>query len=151
MFKQVCSLDDQKGAIRIRGNVTERKAYFASGFTQYVPYQLKGKGDHCLAAAPAAEAVGNIFEIGVPQGETTTTAGWYWCVIEGPCTLATVGTTDIADNAFLKVAAAAVNAILDHATVPTAAAFAQALAANATDTVVTNIAVVHLGHKPTVS
>nr|MDA3936784.1 hypothetical protein [Actinomycetota bacterium] len=81
---QIVESGDQKGEVKSVGGVQYIKAYFASGFTQYTPYVLDQGATlfNPTASAPATNAVANS-RVVVPQGDTTTVAGWYWAAFQG--------------------------------------------------------------------
>lgn len=132
----IIPVDDQQGAIRFNAaGQQEQKVYFAAGFTQYRPYMVANTA--AAATSPAAIAAATeadaVYHVCVPQGATTTTAGWYWAVIQGVCQALVDGTTDVANGGFLEVINAGTAFILDHATAPTVNAMAIARAAQATN------------------
>ena len=123
----VLERDAQQGAIRFNSSgQVEQKVYFASGFTQYRPYKIGPTA--AASTSPAGSAASTeadaVYSIGIPQGDTTTDAGWYWVVIQGVCQALVDGTTDVANGAFLEVLNAGTGFVLDHATAPTVNAMA---------------------------
>jgi hypothetical protein len=114
--KQIVPSADQYGATKTHGNKVFRKAYFASGFTQYLPYVIDydGSANQPVGIAPAALAVYQ--EIGVPQDATTTTAGWYWVQVAGPCTAYVDGTASAAAGSFIELTANTRTFMFDHGT-----------------------------------
>ena len=106
--------------------------YCASGFTQYQPYVVDQGATGPIAGAPATLAV-NACKVAVPQGTTTTTAGWYEFVVGGQCEALVDGTTDVAAGAFLEVLNAGTALVLDHATAATEGAVGFAIDAVTAD------------------
>lgn len=130
----IIPVDEQQGAVRYNAaGQKEKKVYFASGFTQYRPYSVMQTADAATSPAALAPVTNATYagEICVPQGTTTTTAGWYWAVVEGVCNAAVDGdTTDVGLGDFLEVINAGTAFIIDHATAPTGSAAAVAREAN---------------------
>jgi len=96
-------------------------AYFASGFTQYKPYAISNTADtnnSPAAIAPATEADA-VLAVCVPQGTTTSTAGWYPAVIKGVCDALCDGSTDIGLGDFLELKNAETALTYDHESAPT--------------------------------
>lgn len=134
MDTQLIDAADQYGATRRIGNKVFRKVYFASGYTQYAIYQIAAGATGPTATAVATRSV--VGMVCVPQGATTTTAGWYWAQIQGPATMLVEGTTDVASGNMLEVLNAETSAKLDHASVESANTIAVAAAAQAANSAV---------------
>jgi len=132
---EITPVDEQQGMIfppNAMGQV-EQMVYFASGFTQYRPYNVGNTADAATSPAAVAPVANATYsgKICVPQGDTTTTAGWYRAVIQGVCNAAVDGdSTDVGLGDFLEVIAAGTAFIIDHATAPTGSAAAIAREAN---------------------
>ena len=118
-FQQVTESENQQGSEKSEDGKKWLKVYCASGYTQYKPYMVGDgtSGNSPAAIAPATLAIEQ--RLWVPQGDTTTTAGWYWGVVQGTCECLVDGTTDVASDAYLEIINAGVALILDHADAPT--------------------------------
>ncbi|MFA6167839.1 MAG: hypothetical protein WC700_14555 [Gemmatimonadaceae bacterium] len=107
--------------------------YCASGFTQYKPYvlDLDSTAHGYINAAPATLAVGQ--RVGVPQGTTTTVAGWYPFCVKGACIALVDGTSNVADGGWIELINAGVAFITDSDTTRSANSVGIVLEAQATD------------------
>jgi hypothetical protein len=107
----------------------------ASGFTHGVPYVLDYAGATAhgpIAAAPATLAVYQM--IGVPQGPTTTVAGWYPFQTKGICEAYIDGTSDVADGDWIEVINGGTSFIVDSTTTRSTSSVGVALEAQASAT-----------------
>jgi len=99
---------DQKDYIRL---------YCSAGYTQGKPYIVDDDGTLLSPVALAAPGALAVYQtVAVPQSATTTVPGWYTFQVKGNCVALIDGTSDIAANSWIKLAASGVAFVLDHAT-----------------------------------
>ena len=130
MYKQVTEAADQQGAVRFNGKVKEIKVYFATGFTKGRPYMVANDALGIKGVALATSATVPRFIV-FPQGDTTATAGWYWCALEGTAQVMVDGTVAVAAGDLIEVLNAGVACIEDHATTFSIGSLGVALSAQA--------------------